>query len=205
MFIKGEPIGAAAASGKGATLPFHRDANRSDESIDPRLHAFVREVLQGLPGGEQEHRLRRSVSFTILPPMARGEAAQRKAPPSVIDLFTFERKRRATMRLLGKTAIVLGMAGAVALGSMTASQARHFRAGPAVAAGVAGLALGAAAANSYGYGYDSYGYDSYAYEPGYGSSYYGSASPYSNYDGYYGYNSNAVSPMRERQLEGNDY
>jgi hypothetical protein len=95
------------------------------------------------------------------------------------------------------------MAGAMALGSMTASQARHFRAGPAVAAGIAGLALGAAAANSYGYGYNSYGYDSYAYEPGYGS-YYGSA-PYSNYDGYYGYNSNTVSPMRERQLEGNDY
>jgi hypothetical protein len=58
-------------------------------------------------------------------------------------------KKEMTMRLLGKTAIVLGLAGAMALGSMTASHARHFRAGPAVAAGVAGFALGAAAANSY--------------------------------------------------------
>ena len=52
------------------------------------------------------------------------------------------------MRLLGKTAIVLGMAGAMALGSMTASEAR-WRAGPAAAAGfVAGAAIGAAAANA---------------------------------------------------------
>ena len=83
------------------------------------------------------------------------------------------------MRLLGKTAIVLGMAGAMALGSMTASEAR-WRAGPAAAAGfVAGAAIGAAAANANagyyygGYGYDSYaytaysGYGSYAYEPAY--------------------------------------
>ena len=54
------------------------------------------------------------------------------------------------MRLLGKTAIVLGMAGAVALGSMTASEARNR--GAAIAAGtagfVAGAAIGAAAANA---------------------------------------------------------
>jgi hypothetical protein len=95
------------------------------------------------------------------------------------------------------------MAGAMALGSMTASQARHFRAGPAVAAGVAGFALGAAAANSYGYGYNSYGYDSYAYEPGYSYGY--SSAPYGYYDNSYGYNSNTTSPMRERVLEGRDY
>jgi hypothetical protein len=41
----------------------------------------VREVLGRLRGGEQEHRLRRSVSFTILPPMARGQAVQRKILP----------------------------------------------------------------------------------------------------------------------------
>ena len=48
------------------------------------------------------------------------------------------------MRLLGKTAIVLGMAGAVALGSMTASEARNR--GAAVAAGAAGFVAGAAEA-----------------------------------------------------------
>ena len=47
------------------------------------------------------------------------------------------------MRLLGKTAIVLGMAGAMALGSMTASEARDGR-NAAIAAGVAGFAAGAA-------------------------------------------------------------
>src|SRR6185436_12963225 len=89
--------------------------------------------------------------------------------------------RRINMRLLGKTAIVLGMAGAMAIGSMTASEARNGRnAAIAVGAGafVAGAAIGAAAANAnagyYGYGYDSYayqpaysGYDTYAYEPAY--------------------------------------
>ncbi len=76
------------------------------------------------------------------------------------------------MRLLGKTAIVLGMAGAMALGSMTASEARGGR-NAAIAAGVggfaAGAAIGAAAANNgyYGSGYGGYGYDSYAYEPAY--------------------------------------
>jgi hypothetical protein len=95
------------------------------------------------------------------------------------------------MRLLGKTAIVLGMAGAMAIGSMTASEAR-WRAGPAAAGFVAGAAIGAAAANANagyyygsGYGYDSYayapaysGYDSYAYEPAY------AAPAYSGYDSY---------------------
>jgi hypothetical protein len=129
--------------------------------------------------------------------MASGPAEQRDASP------VKRTKGERLMSLLGKAAIVIGMAGAMALGSISASQAR-FRAGPAVAAGVAGFALGAAAANAnsgyYPYGGD--GYDSYAYQPGYGTqSYYGA--PYSHSE--YGYNSNAVSPMRERQLEGRDY
>src|SRR6476646_9376406 len=120
------------------------------------------------------------------------------------------------MRLLGKTAIVLGMAGAMAIGSMTASEARNGR-NAAIAAGaggfVAGAAIGAAAANANaGYYYGSgYGYNDYAYAPGY--TYDGPASAYTgdpayNYGGYgysgysnYGYNNN----LRERQLEGRDY
>ena len=116
------------------------------------------------------------------------------------------------MRLLGKAAIVAGLAGAMALGSMTASQAR-FRAGPAIAAGVAGFALGAAAANAngyYGYGYGpGYGYDSYAYAPGYSSYGYSYEPGYSS-----GYDSHAYSPgyrtynshtWRDRQLRGKDW
>jgi hypothetical protein len=117
------------------------------------------------------------------------------------------------MRLLGKTAIIVGMAGAMALGSMTASQARWRGTGPAVAGFVAGAAIGAAAANANaGYYYGSgYGYNDYAYAPGY--TYDGPASAYTgdpayNYGGYgysgysnYGYNNN----LRERQLEGRDY
>jgi hypothetical protein len=123
------------------------------------------------------------------------------------------------MRLLGKTAIVLGMAGAVALGSMTASEARGGRNAAAIAGGVAGFAAGAAigsaaAANS-GYYYGSgYGYDSYAYAPGYTSyGYYadGPARAYTGDPAYsggywgYGYNSNSSGPWHERQLEGRDY
>jgi hypothetical protein len=129
------------------------------------------------------------------------------------------------MRLLGKTAIVLGMAGAMALGSMTASEARNGRnAAIAVGAGafVAGAAIGAAAANANagyyygsGYGYDSYAYeptyvapayDSYAYEPTYvapaytAPSYYGPVRTY----GYSGYNTNYTGPWSERRLMGLD-
>jgi hypothetical protein len=120
------------------------------------------------------------------------------------------------MRLLGKAVIVVGLAGAMALGSMTASQAR-FRAGPAVAAGVAGFALGAAAANAggyYGYG-PGYGYDSYAYAPGYSSygysyepSYSGGYDSYAYSPGYRfegSYNSNNNGPWHERQLQGRDW
>jgi hypothetical protein len=61
------------------------------------------------------------------------------------------------------------MAGAMAIGSMTASEARNGRnAAIAVGAGafVAGAAIGAAAANANA-GYYGYGYDSYAYQPAY--------------------------------------
>jgi hypothetical protein len=118
------------------------------------------------------------------------------------------------MRLLGKTTIVLGMAGALALGSITASQAR-VRPWVAGAAGfAAGAAVGAAAANAnagyYGPGYyanaptyaytgdPAYEYNSYAYAPGYRGYGYG-------YDSSYSYNTNTTSPMRERVLEGHDY
>lgn len=122
------------------------------------------------------------------------------------------------MRLLGKSLLVLGLAGAVATGSMTASQARVH--GGAIAAGAAGFAAGAAigaAASSGGYyadpGYNAYGYydgpataytadpayDSYAYSPGYSTGY----EPYSY--SHYHYNSNSTGPMHERQLEGRDY
>ena len=65
------------------------------------------------------------------------------------------------MKSIVKPAIVLGIAGALALGSMTPSQARVR---PWVAAGIglaAGAAIGAAAANANGY----YGYG-YAYSYG---------------------------------------
>jgi len=75
------------------------------------------------------------------------------------------------MRALQKSAIVLGMAGAMALGSMTASDAR-VRPWVAGAAGFAvGAAVGAAAANAAyynGYYGPAYAYEpSYAYEPAY--------------------------------------
>ena len=67
------------------------------------------------------------------------------------------------MRLLGKTALMVGLAGAMALGTMTASEARGGRNAAAIGAGVAGFAVGAAvgsaaAANSYGYYGGSPGY-----------------------------------------------
>jgi hypothetical protein len=83
------------------------------------------------------------------------------------------------MKALVKPAVILGVAGALTLGSMTASNARD-RAWVAGAAGFAvGAAIGAAAANAsyynaghydggYAYGYEpAYTYDSYAYSPAY--------------------------------------
>jgi len=124
------------------------------------------------------------------------------------------------MRLIGKTAIVLGMAGAMALGSMTASEARGGRNAAAIAAGaggfVAGAAIGAAAANANAgyYGYGGYsGYDSYAYEPAYvepapvyrSQSYYGPVNGgYDSYSYNRGYDTNYIGPWRERKLMGLD-
>jgi hypothetical protein len=118
------------------------------------------------------------------------------------------------MKLLGKTALVLGLAGAMALGSMTASEARGGRHAAAIGAGVAGFAAGAAigsAANggyygNPGYAYDS-GYDSYAYAPGYvAPQYYGPVGGYyDNYNTNSSYDTNGNGPWRERQLEGRDY
>jgi hypothetical protein len=112
------------------------------------------------------------------------------------------------MKAFVKPAIILGMAGAMALGSMTASEAR-VRPWVAGAAGfAAGAAIGAAAANSaygpryYTPGYAAYGYapgyDSYAYEPGYSSSY--------SYGPSYEYNDVGVNrpSWEERRLKGID-
>ena len=136
------------------------------------------------------------------------------------------------MKTMIKPAVVLGLAGALALGSMTTSEARSrawVGAGIGLAAGAA--IAGAAVANSayygpYGYGYGAYGYDpgygynSYAYSPGYGYGYdaYAAAPVYSaptyaypysdNYrysPNYGGYNSNYTGPLRERTLQGREY
>ena len=84
------------------------------------------------------------------------------------------------MNTFAKSALVIGTVSALALGSMTASEARSGRwvAGAAVVG--AGIALGAAAANSAYYNNGYYnsgyydagyayapGYDAYAYEPAY--------------------------------------
>lgn len=118
------------------------------------------------------------------------------------------------MKLFGKSALVMGVAGVLALASMSASQAR-VRPWVAGAAGfAAGAAVGAAAnANAayYGSGYydePAYAYTgdpayaySYGYAPGYAAPSYG----YYPYDSSYGYNTNTTSPWQERKLEGRDY
>jgi len=138
------------------------------------------------------------------------------------------------MNAFVKPALVLGMAGAMALGSMTASEARSGRwvgAGIGLAGAVIAGAAIASSRGHYGHGYYGgygyapaygYGYDSYAYapaptyvSPGYVSpSYYGpvySDQPYPFSDNerysphYGGYNSNYTGPLRERQLQGRDY
>jgi hypothetical protein len=179
-------------------------------------HAFVFVIPGSVASENQEHRMRRSVVEVNPAPNSAWAGGVSQAPLSETTM------RRSKMRLLGKTAIVLGMAGAMALGSMTASQAR-WRAGPAAAAGfVAGAAIGAAAANAnagYYYGSGGYGYDSYAYEPAYSGygyayepayvapapvytppSYYG---PVGGYE-YSGYNTNYTGPWSERRLQGRD-
>jgi hypothetical protein len=139
------------------------------------------------------------------------------------------------MKAFAKSAIVLSIAGVMALGSLTASEARG-RAWVAGAAGfAAGAAVGVAAANSYSYGNGYYdngyyaggpayyagdrpggaytgdpayqGYNAYGYAPGYSSyGYDGSTQSYpAHRDPNYGYNSNTLSPWQERKLQGNDY
>jgi hypothetical protein len=111
------------------------------------------------------------------------------------------------MKAIVKPATVLGIAGALALGSMTPSQAA--RVWPWAAAGI-GLAAGAAIASAaaydgYYYGYGP-GYDAYAYAP-----YYAPAPVYSApIDNYrdrsdHGYDTNYIGPLHERHLEGRDY
>jgi hypothetical protein len=131
------------------------------------------------------------------------------------------------MNTFAKSALVLGTVSVLALGSMTASEARSGRwvAGAAVVG--AGIALGAAAANAHAYnnGYygDGYayapGYNDYAYEPAYT---YEPAYSYAPAYGYYGgpdlstqsaprhhdargaYNSNTLAPWQDRRMQGID-
>lgn len=123
------------------------------------------------------------------------------------------------MRLLGNTAVVLGLAGAMAIGSITTSEARGGRNAALLGGFIAGAAVGAAAANanagyySGGYGYDSYAYApgysaGYAYEPAYAEpvyappSYYGPVTTYQS--PYRGYDTNYIGPWHERRLQGLD-
>jgi hypothetical protein len=111
------------------------------------------------------------------------------------------------LRMIAKPAMVLGIAGALALGSMTPSEARIR---PWVAAGI-GLAAGAALASAvaharapyyYGPGYAAYAYDPYYapapvyVAPGYVEPYYATAP---------GYNSNSIGPQHERMLTGSEF
>jgi hypothetical protein len=106
-----------------------------------------------------------------------------------------------------KPAMILGIAGAMALGSMTASEAR-VRPWVAGAAGFAvGTAIGAAAASSAYYGprYYSPGYAAYGYAPGYES--YGYEPVYNNSYSYgpsyeYGYSGTNRPNWEERRLKG---
>jgi hypothetical protein len=118
------------------------------------------------------------------------------------------------MNILAKSALVLGAVGTVAIGSMTASEARSGRwvagaAGFAVGAAVGAAAANAAAYNSgYYYGSPAYayspGYESYAYAPGYAPGY-TYAPAYGYYDSSYGYNTNTLSPWQDRKMRGTDY
>ena len=113
------------------------------------------------------------------------------------------------MNRFAKSALVLGAVGAIALGSMTSSEARSGRWVAGAAGFAVGAAVGAAAANAayynsgyygagyyYGSGYYAAGYyeptyDSYAYAPGYSYAY----SPgYSSYAYAPGYDAYAYAP-----------
>jgi hypothetical protein len=80
------------------------------------------------------------------------------------------------MKTFAKSALVFGAVGALALGSMTASEARSGRWVAGAAGFAVGAAVGAAAANAAYYNSGYYdagyayapGYDAYAYSPAYG-------------------------------------
>jgi hypothetical protein len=113
------------------------------------------------------------------------------------------------MKLL-KPAMIAGVVGALALSSVTASQAR-VRPWVAGAAGfAAGAAIGSAAASNGYYYNNGYGYndDSYAY------AYDRPATAYTGDPAYAGYNAYGYAPgygyrtgpyWQERRLEGRDY
>jgi hypothetical protein len=74
------------------------------------------------------------------------------------------------MNTFAKSALVLGTVSALALGSVTASEARSGRWVAGAAGFAVGAAIGAAAANAAAYDsgyYDGPAYDSYAYSPAY--------------------------------------
>ena len=135
------------------------------------------------------------------------------------------------MNRIVKPAMVLGLAGILAVASMTPSEARNNGWAAAGIGFAAGALVGAAAANAnnhyyapgyrYGYGPD-YAYDdAYAYQPApvyVGPAYRYRAPAYANDPAYaytgdpayaygrgYGYNSNTVAPWQERRLRGTDY
>jgi hypothetical protein len=71
------------------------------------------------------------------------------------------------LKTLRQSAVIAGLAATLSVATATASSAAHWHgggrgSGPAIGAGVAGFALGAAAASSAPYGYDGY----YDYAPG---------------------------------------
>lgn len=128
------------------------------------------------------------------------------------------------MNTFAKSALVLGAVGALALGSVTSSEARSGRWVAGAAGFAVGAAVGAAAANAayggyYGPGYYAYGpaYDAYAYEPAYTYApvpaygyYYGrpdlsTQSWPRHYDPGLGYNSNTLAPWQDRKMQGRDY
>jgi hypothetical protein len=99
------------------------------------------------------------------------------------------------MKAFMKTAAVAGVAGVLALASMTPSEARSRGWGVAAGIGLAGAAIAtAAAASNYGYyGYygPGYAYEPYYAEPAYS---YGYAPGYATYGYSPGYSTYAYSP-----------
>jgi hypothetical protein len=138
------------------------------------------------------------------------------------------------MNSFAKSALVLGAVGALALGSVTSSEARGGRFVAGAAGFAVGAAVGAAAANAAyggyygpGYAYDP-GYDAYAYSPGYAYTPVYDAPAYDayayapgyrhyrrghietrstphHYDPGAGYNSNTLAPWQDWKYQGNDY